>query len=381
MVSQRLGMEDQQERIRDVLCNSYLEIEKRGSSMFLFDNIDSFVALSRENTTVEDVVFDPFDSDAGNYEDWDKVGQVVGNLMELETIHIHFEDERDEARSPNWETLTRILRYLRRKVTLCYSTEIYDAGGEEIQGFARAIHGHPMISEFTSDVGFTFANLGPWCYALTMLPSLERVKLGLREPETEEQRVLVNPESFTELLRAPALRFVKFDNFCFTEALCHAVADTLEEGSSVVDITFEYGCSFPGGGRAIIANALKTNESVTNVNFGGDYDEPFCNTLDAVLLCNSTLQNLTMHGSRRTSGRWLFSIFLALGMNAPSRIYLSGYTTSFGISCVQPLGMGSQRTQRWSDCHYLSQCRVTMTVLLRHAIHFPFSAPTRLSSL
>jgi hypothetical protein len=44
--------------------------------------------------------------------------------------------------------------------------------------------------------------------------------------------------------------------------------------------------------RAVIANALKTNATVTDVKFLGDCDESFCNTLAAVLVSNSTLQNL-----------------------------------------------------------------------------------------
>jgi hypothetical protein len=83
-----LAMEDIKERIRFELSESYLEITKEDPSMF--DNIDSFVALSRENTRVQLVVLYPFDSDPGNYEVWDKVGQMVGNLMELQRINIHF---------------------------------------------------------------------------------------------------------------------------------------------------------------------------------------------------------------------------------------------------------------------------------------------------
>jgi hypothetical protein len=45
----------EEDRIRDELSDSDLEITKRRS--FLFDNIDSFVALSRDNTSVEYVEF------------------------------------------------------------------------------------------------------------------------------------------------------------------------------------------------------------------------------------------------------------------------------------------------------------------------------------
>ena len=142
---------------------------------------------------------------------------------------------------------------------------VHDEEIEEIQGLARAIHGHPMISEFSSDNGLTFANLGPWCSALVTLPSLERVKFGIQEPETEDQHALLNLEPFKELLRTPALRVVQFDDFYFTNEVCYAIANALEEGSSITDMIFDDKCVFPDGGRAIIANALKTNASVIKV--------------------------------------------------------------------------------------------------------------------
>jgi hypothetical protein len=94
--------------------------------------------------------------------------------------------------------------------------------------------------------------------------------LGRREPETEDQRLLLNLEPFNELLRSPALRVVKFYGFYFTNELCHATATALEEGSSITDITFDDQCTFPEGGKALIAKALKTNTTVTNVKFRGD---------------------------------------------------------------------------------------------------------------
>jgi hypothetical protein len=305
-------MEGKEEQIRDKLSGEYLEVSTGRS--FLFDNIDSFVALSRDNTSIETLEFIPFDNNAGKYEFWDKVGQIVGNLMELKEIDIPvlLHNDDDDDRMPNWETLTRILPYLRQKISL----RLPPANVEEIQYLARAIHGHPMISGFVTPLGFTFANMGAWCSLLATLPSLERVQFGLQEPETENQRDLVNVEPFKELLRMPALRFVRFDDFYFTNELCHATANVLEEGSTVIDITFGYGCSFPDGGRAIIANALKTNASVTDVRFFESFDEPCCDNLAAVLLCNSTLQNLILRlPEEDASGRWLLSIFLSLGMN------------------------------------------------------------------
>jgi hypothetical protein len=194
-----------------------------------------------------------------------------------------------------------------------------------------------MISEFTS-LGCTFESFGPWCSTLATLPSLERVRLGLQQPEIGDQFMFglqepeteVNPEPLTELLRIPALRSVVFDDFSFTYALCHAVADALEEGSPVTDIAFESDCSFPDGGAAIIANALNTNASVTNVNFRSDFDDLFCNILAAVLLCNSTLWNLTLGAGTRARGRWFSSIFLSLGTNTALKSLSLNISDEFG---------------------------------------------------
>jgi hypothetical protein len=341
-------MEHEEELLRDELSGCYIVVATEES--IIGGNIDSFVALSRENTSVKEVELYPFDSDAGNYEFWDKVGQLVGNLMELQMITIHFlpidyfesDDDGDEPPSPDWEALTRILRYLRHKVKFCSSPQENGDEVEEIQGLAGAIHGHPMISAFCLLVKFKFANLGPLCSTLVTLPSLECVTLGLQEPETEEQLVLINPESFTSLLRAPALRFVTFCDFCFTNALCHATANALEEGSSVTDITFDSDCSFPDGGTAIIANALKRNVSVTDVEFlGDDFDEPFFNTLAAVLLYNSTLQNLAVQAASHARGRWISAILLsALGMNATLKSLSVSIDDTFGDKLCAAISSG-----------------------------------------
>jgi hypothetical protein len=220
--------------------------------------------------------------------------------MELKLIAIDFlsfnndNDDEGDIRMHNWETLTRILPYVRHTISLSLSEEGYNAEVEEIQDLARAIHGHPMISVFDcNSEKFTSANFDSRCSALVTLPSLERVHFGLSERETEEEGVLLNLEPLKELLRAPALRFVAFEDFYFNSELCYATANALEEGSSIIDITFNNQCSFPDGGRAIIANALKINATVTDTRFFDNCDEPFGNSLAAVLLCNSTLQNLT----------------------------------------------------------------------------------------
>jgi hypothetical protein len=151
---------------------------------------------------------------------------------------------------------------------------------------------------------------------------------------------LVNPEPLTDLLRTPALRSVVFDDFSFTTALCHAVADALEEGSTVTDITFDSDCSFPDGGAAIIANALNTNASVTDVNFHSDFDDFFYNILAAVLLCNSTLQNITLYAAIPARSRWLSSTFLSLGMNTTLKRLTVGLYDKLGDELCEAMRIG-----------------------------------------
>jgi hypothetical protein len=99
-------MKDEEEQIRDKLSGSILSIDISREDSLIFDNIDTFVALSRDNNSVESVDLYPFDSDAGNYEFWDKVCQIVGNFMELQSIDIFlFRSEYgDEAPSPMYTT-------------------------------------------------------------------------------------------------------------------------------------------------------------------------------------------------------------------------------------------------------------------------------------
>jgi hypothetical protein len=62
----------------------------------------------------------------GNYEFWDKVGQImVGNLTKLQKIEVHFDPYTDDVYADHWQTLipadweiiTRILPYLQSKLT------------------------------------------------------------------------------------------------------------------------------------------------------------------------------------------------------------------------------------------------------------------------
>jgi hypothetical protein len=198
-----LKMEDDEQLIRNELSRDYLHITEEES--YMFDNIYSFLALSRDNDRVTMVALYPFDnSDLWIYEFWDKMGQIVGNLTELQMIRIYFHpynvndnDGGDRARIPAWGKMTRILTYLRRKLSLFIPAEDYDAEVEDIQGLARVIHGHPMISGFLSTGGgLTFRNLGTWCSTLVTLPSLERVRFGSSGARNRGPTAFAKPRAF-----------------------------------------------------------------------------------------------------------------------------------------------------------------------------------------
>ncbi len=86
-------MEDEEQQIRDELSRDCLGLSKYS---LMFDNIYSFVALSQDNTSVTTVRLYPYDSAPGNYEFWDIVGEIVGNLMELHAIVINFLPHLDD---------------------------------------------------------------------------------------------------------------------------------------------------------------------------------------------------------------------------------------------------------------------------------------------
>jgi hypothetical protein len=128
-----------------------------------FYQIDSFVALSRGNDTIEIVYLFPYDVDPGNYEVWDKVGQGVGNLKSLALLKPCINNRFDEA---NWEILARILPHIQNKIELnIFGGRI--EGTEEMRAFARTIQGHPAITRFdTSTSGFSFETTATLCSAL-----------------------------------------------------------------------------------------------------------------------------------------------------------------------------------------------------------------------
>jgi hypothetical protein len=93
--------------------------------------------------------------------------------------------------------------------------------------------GIPRYRTFSAAYVFLFDPL-----TLASLSSLESVSLGSfpdQEIKTEEETTSENQEGLAALLRRPALRSAEFKRFVFTGALSQAVANALEEGSTITD--------------------------------------------------------------------------------------------------------------------------------------------------
>jgi hypothetical protein len=302
-------------KMREVLCRESITLEKRRAA---FINPDTFVTQTQGNTIVQYVTLCPYNDDPGNYEIWDKICRGVGNLEGIKALRIRL--YRFAKCDPDWEIVARILGHVRNNIELVIrgnNTSTVDRWGtEDVRGLSRAIYGNPMIQKFEPGIAFPFESSGVLCSALATLPALDYVCLSHQEEFTE--LVLVNPEPLTELLRSPSLRFVVFRRFCFTRALSRAVADALREGSAITTLNILL-CSFSEGeSAAMIAIALKRNETLKHFWFRNTtFDEAFCDAMAVSLLTNSTLQDMTLVlPDDGNSSAWLPSVFLALGMNS-----------------------------------------------------------------
>jgi hypothetical protein len=249
----------------------------------------------------------------------------VGYLERIGCYRVEL-DESDphpgKGVDPDWGRVPPILSRLRNKIEL----EIDDGnvwGIEDVRGLSRVIRMNPMMQRFDPVNAFPFESTDTLCSALATVPALERVSFAHhpRDLESEERRralSLVNPESLTEVLQLPSLRSVGFRSFYFTKRLCRAVAVALKEGSARINTLNFNRCSFlEQGGAALIASALKRNETVTWFRLEqSPFDEAFCDAMAVSLLTNATLRDLTLDLPRDSnSSTWLSSLFLALGMN------------------------------------------------------------------
>jgi hypothetical protein len=345
--------------IREVLSRDTIDLDKQEDETGIFDQVDAFVNLSRDNKSVMEVYLHPFNPDADasgtyRYAIWDKIAEGIANLQALRGITIsdaNFEDAEGETLVPDWEILTCILRRLRRGIRLCMRNDalpLWDTAA--LPAFAGAIHGQAMITGFSTGNGFPFHCLDILCSVLLTLPALENVSFEHFDDEgTEEGRSL---ESMVKLLQLPTLRDVTFGSVDFTNTLCQAVARALKERSEITDLNV-YSCSFPEGGSAVIASALKTNTTLKCFDVDAEADEDVYEVLAAALLSNSTLQNLSFDASGSCS--WLSPVFLALQVNSGlKKLSIYGiYRIDEGLSTAMRLGLGKNSTLESLELSYI----------------------------
>jgi hypothetical protein len=126
--------------------------------------------------------------------------------------------------------------------------------------------------------------------ALATLPALESVRISFL-PEDESS--FANPESLTELLRAPSIRSaVTFGDFFFTSAVCQATANALTEGTAITNLEFN-NSYFPAREcAAIMANGFGRNTSVISMKVTAKVGGALFDALAAALPLNTTLREL-----------------------------------------------------------------------------------------
>jgi hypothetical protein len=155
------------------------------------------------------------------------------------------------------------------------------------------------------------------------------------------------------LLQSPSLRKVRFKYAVCTNTICQAVAKALEERSEITELDFQTS-SFPQGGCAVIARALKTNTTLKCLSFRNVADEPdehLCEVLTAVLLSNSTLQDLALStrgiSSYNTSScSWFSPLFLTLQVNNGLKklTFAGNFLIDEKLSAAMRLGLGRNST-------------------------------------
>jgi hypothetical protein len=285
--------------------------------------IDSFVSQSRGNVNVTEVYLHPYEFGDQDDEFWDKVGQALGNLQSLETIHIYNTYCDEETPLPDCEMLVRILSHVRQRITLIVTPVYYGNGDgaddspwsvEESRSLAQAFHGHLTITRFEGGEDFPYESLDALYLALSSLPALESIRLGTPEVRQADETNLANPESLTKLLQRPTLRCVSFDRFSFTPALYQATANAFMEGTAITTLMFTE-CSFSGEESAtMMATGLSRNTSVSDITVVSPLDQALFGVLVTALRSNSTLRSLQLWEDGNDAPN-LKPLILALGEN------------------------------------------------------------------
>jgi hypothetical protein len=351
---------------------------------------NSLAEASRGNRTVQTVQFYTH-CRRGFYEMcdlkvWEKVGEAVGNLEELQEIVAfssfpdYFPDDGEIVIRHDWFTLHCILECLRHKIKLNLKN-IHSLTGFEVRAFAGAIIGNPFtkkIEVFGSDIPARYLEV--LSLSLATLPALEDVSL-----QREGNRVFVQLEDHTTmplyvLLQARSLRSVTFGTrFVITREVVQHLLVALN-GSTVTRLNFD-GCYFLDQSHVDIAHALQSNSWLTQVEFlDSRYDDAFYVEIEQVLRLNTTLTDLTIacrygvsrDGESRVSN---LPMITALGVNTTlknvrfeivgedNRITSEAMRHSLETnSTLESLSLVLNATLPVSESYWLNLLRETLTV-------------------
>jgi hypothetical protein len=313
-----------------ILGGRCLELNRRHLCRWILDHIDCFDRQARLNESIQEVYFDGYAGDDQDDEDWDKVGQAIGNLQALKKIWICLSREDDDQ----FEVLACIFRHVRQKIEVTIEG-IDNWGAEECRLFTRAIHGHPTITSFVDgDNTFSYESVDSLYSALASLPALESIRLS--EPTTlEGESALARPESLTELFRVPSLRSVCFDASNFTPAFCHATAYALTEDTAITKLEFDR-CSFSAGECAVLmTDGMSRNTSVSHIKVESPRDQALFDALATALPSNSTLRRLDLCWEADDYDPNLTPVLLALGKNSGIKtVSLDGFVSIDESLCI-----------------------------------------------
>jgi hypothetical protein len=218
--------------IRAALSENAIDLDILDDDTGIFDHVDVFVNLSRNNKTVERVDLylpftDPGDDASVNdrYAIWESIAESIGNLQALShiIIMVPIDEDDEEAFILDWKILACILRRLRRGIELCMCSNAPPLlwRPETLQDFARVIHGQDMITAFQTGGGFQFRCLDILCSALLTLPALTNVTFEQRGGQGPEEGQSL--ESMIMLLQSPSLREIRFVSVVFTNTLSQAI--------------------------------------------------------------------------------------------------------------------------------------------------------------
>jgi hypothetical protein len=336
---------DALESVRKMLSGDHMVLKKLDDDTGIFYHVDAFVNMSRDNKRVQEVFLclapDP---DAHRYVIWDKVAEGIGNLQALREITIMETpsvDDEWEAFAPDWEILACILRRLRRGIQLY----MQDGNTETLPAFARAIHGHAMITRFFTGEGFPFGCLDILCSALLTLPALKEISFMHDDGHGQEEGQSL--ESMIKLLQSPILRKVTFENVEFTNTLSQAVAKALKERAEITHLRF-LDCCFPDGENVfceVLAAALLSNSTLQRLKFDGSGRCSFLSQLFLALQVNHSLKKLSIYGNDLIDEKLSTAMKLGLGKNSMlESLSLTNIKSGDNVTCLWREALSLLRT-------------------------------------